>query len=99
MMVTFVPAFISDAVRTYAGSGDPPRATLADVADHIEHIRDLAGVDHVGIGSDFDGISDTPIGLEDVSTFPLSPRRALPSRMERGGPSEAGGRECHARMA
>ena len=70
VMVTFVPAFISDAVRTFDGSGDPPRATLADVADHIEHIRDVAGIDHVGIGSDFDGISDTPIGLEDVSTFP-----------------------------
>jgi len=70
VMVTFVPAFISDAVRTFDGSGDPPRATLADVADHIEHIRNVAGIDHVGIGSDFDGISDTPIGLEDVSTFP-----------------------------
>lgn len=70
VMVTFVPSFISDAVRTFDGSGDPPRATLADVADHIEHIRNVAGIDHVGIGSDFDGISDTPIGLEDVSTFP-----------------------------
>jgi membrane dipeptidase len=70
VMVTFVPAFISDAVRTFDGSGDPPRATLGDVADHIEHIRDVAGIDHVGIGSDFDGIEDTPIGLEDVSTFP-----------------------------
>ena len=84
VMVTFVPAFISDAVRTYAGSGDPPRATLADVADHIEHIRDVAGVDHVGIGSDFDGISDTPIGLEDVSTFP-----SLLAELSRRGWSEA----------
>jgi membrane dipeptidase len=40
------------------------------VADHIEHLRDVAGVDHVGLGSDFDGISSTPVGLEDVSTFP-----------------------------
>jgi membrane dipeptidase len=47
-----------------------PRATLAQVADHIEHIRDVAGVDHVGIGSDFDGITQVPIGLEDVSKFP-----------------------------
>ncbi len=47
-----------------------PRATLADVADHIEHVRDVAGVDHVGIGSDFDGITSTPVGLEDVSTYP-----------------------------
>jgi membrane dipeptidase len=47
-----------------------PKATLKDVADHIDHVRRVAGVDHVGIGSDFDGINDTPVGLEDVSTFP-----------------------------
>jgi membrane dipeptidase len=50
----------------------PPvaRASLADVADHIEHVRRVAGVDHVGIGSDFDGITSVPQGLEDVSRFP-----------------------------
>jgi membrane dipeptidase len=47
-----------------------PEATLAQVADHIEHVRKVAGADHVGIGSDFDGISYVPKGLEDVSTFP-----------------------------
>jgi membrane dipeptidase len=47
-----------------------PRATLKQVADHIEHVRDVAGIDHVGIGSDFDGIDTTPEGLEDVSKFP-----------------------------
>jgi membrane dipeptidase len=71
VMVTFVPSFVSEAVRTYDGPSEgAPRATLADVADHIEHVRDVAGIDHVGIGSDFDGISSTPVGLEDVSTFP-----------------------------
>jgi membrane dipeptidase len=40
------------------------------VADHIEHIRQVAGVDHVGIGSDFDGIDETIVGLEDVSKYP-----------------------------
>jgi membrane dipeptidase len=40
------------------------------VADHIDHVRRVAGIDFVGIGSDFDGISSTPLGLEDVSTFP-----------------------------
>jgi membrane dipeptidase len=40
------------------------------VADHIDHIRDVAGVDHVGLGSDFDGISTVPTGLENVSKFP-----------------------------
>lgn len=49
----------------------PPRATLEQVADHVEHVRRVAGVDHVGIGSDFDGMSSAPIGLEDVSRYPL----------------------------
>jgi membrane dipeptidase len=71
VMVTFVPSFVSEEVRTYQGPREStPRATLGDVADHVEHIREVAGIDHVGIGSDFDGISSTPIGLEDVSTFP-----------------------------
>jgi membrane dipeptidase len=47
-----------------------PQATIADVADHIEHVRDVAGVSHVGIGGDFDGIDTTPVGLEDVSSYP-----------------------------
>jgi membrane dipeptidase len=47
-----------------------PPATLEQVADHIEHVRDVAGIDHVGIGSDFDGIDTTPVGLEDSSKFP-----------------------------
>jgi membrane dipeptidase len=47
-----------------------PRATLKQVADHIDHVRQLAGVDHVGIGSDFDGIDTVPEGLEDSSKFP-----------------------------
>ena len=61
LMQVFYPPYISveDSV-----------ATISDVADHIEHIRDLAGIDHVGIGSDFDGIPTYVQGLEDVSTFP-----------------------------
>jgi membrane dipeptidase len=47
-----------------------PAATLGQVADHIEHVRKVAGVDHIGIGSDFDGIDHVPVGLEDVSKFP-----------------------------
>jgi membrane dipeptidase len=47
-----------------------PRATLEQVADHIDHLSATAGVDHVGIGSDFDGITMVPIGLEDVSKYP-----------------------------
>src|SRR6266567_1752741 len=47
-----------------------PHATLAQVADHIEHIRQVCGIDCVGVGSDFDGITEVPVGLEDVSKFP-----------------------------
>jgi membrane dipeptidase len=43
---------------------------LVQVADHIDHIRQVAGVDHVGLGSDFDGIEDAPVGLEGVDRFP-----------------------------
>jgi membrane dipeptidase len=48
----------------------PPPTSVADVADHIDHIRGLAGIDHVGVGSDFDGTESMPDGLEDVSSYP-----------------------------
>ncbi len=47
-----------------------PRATLAQVADHVEHVREVAGVAHVGLGGDFDGTPDVTAGLEDVSAYP-----------------------------
>jgi membrane dipeptidase len=53
------------------GKANPaPRATIADAANHIDHIRKVAGIDHVGLGGDFDGISSVVQGLEDVSTYP-----------------------------
>ena len=62
-----------------------PRVTLAEVADHIEHIAKVAGVDHVGLGSDFDGVGNQlPEGLEDVSTYP-----ALLAELMRRGWSDA----------
>lgn len=104
VMVTFVPPFVSEAVRAFwerleaertrlrqehgkdgddedqdhlnqalsqwLGSQRPPRATLQDVADHVDHIKNVAGIDHLGIGSDFDGITSVPVGLEDVSRMP-----------------------------
>lgn len=77
VMVTFVPGFISQEVADFnalpadqrAGK-EPPRATLIQVADHIDHIRQVAGIDHVGLGGDFDGITQVVMGLEDVSTYP-----------------------------
>jgi membrane dipeptidase len=47
-----------------------PRVTVARVADHVEHVRDVAGVDHVGLGGDFDGAFGFPEGLTDVSMYP-----------------------------
>jgi membrane dipeptidase len=61
-----------------------PRATIADVADAIDHVKQIAGVDHVGIGSDFDGITETVVGLEDVSKYP-----ALFAELARRGWSDA----------
>jgi membrane dipeptidase len=48
----------------------PPAATLADVVAHVEHVRDVAGIDHVGLGGDYDGVTTLPEGLEDVSRYP-----------------------------
>jgi membrane dipeptidase len=47
-----------------------PRATLQDVADHIDRVREIAGIDHLGVGGDYDGISQGPVGLDDVSCYP-----------------------------
>ena len=54
-----------------------PPATLADVVAHIDHIRNIAGVDYAGIGSDYDGVGCVPAGLEDVSRFPNLTRALL----------------------
>jgi membrane dipeptidase len=85
VMVTFVPDYVSKAVKAWemkkaelpedkrnawAKANARPRATLAQVADHIDHVRKMAGIDHIGIGGDFGGISSVVQGLEDVSTYP-----------------------------
>ncbi len=77
VMVTFVPGFISQAVADFNAKPEAerkgltsPRATLAQVADHIDHIRKVAGIDHIGLGGDFDGITEVVAGLEDVSKYP-----------------------------
>ncbi|MEE4193374.1 MAG: dipeptidase [Halieaceae bacterium] len=80
------PAMTAFGERHGAKRGDPrmrqfiqdyqsifpyPYATVSDVADHIDHVVKLVGIEHVGIGSDYDGVGDTlPIGLKDVSTYP-----------------------------
>jgi len=63
-------ARVRTAYEEIVGDAEVPRATLSQVADHIDHIVEVAGIDHVGIGGDFDGISTVVEGLENVSTYP-----------------------------
>ncbi|HEY9290100.1 MAG TPA: dipeptidase [Microlunatus sp.] len=96
-MITFVPGFVSPAVREWVLGLDAaaeragvdtrdlaavsdfrksyptpqPTATLADVVAHAEHVREVAGIDHIGVGGDFDGVGSLPEGLQDVSTYPV----------------------------
>jgi membrane dipeptidase len=95
-MITFVPAFVSPAVRAWqleveaearAAGVDvrdlaameaflephlagKPTATLADVVAHCQHVREVAGIDHIGLGGDYDGVDSLPEGLEDVAGYP-----------------------------
>jgi membrane dipeptidase len=109
VMITFVPAFVSQACADHRSAmlaerqrlgidADPanpvlvaeydrwcaanpaPTATIADVADHVEHAREVAGVSHIGLGGDYDGSARVPVGLEDVSGYP----RLLSELAERG---------------
>ncbi|KGN39108.1 dipeptidase [Knoellia subterranea] len=115
-MVTFVPKFISPAIREwdleaadaaeaegihwadyaaytpflerYRETHPQPVATVDDVVAHVEHVREVAGVDHIGLGGDYDGVGVLPEGLEDVSTYP----RLLEALAERGWSDEDLGR-------
>jgi len=63
-------AQVKQELARWRQANPPPGATLSQVADHIDHVRKVAGIDHLGIGSDFDGITRTPKGLPDVGAFP-----------------------------
>jgi membrane dipeptidase len=63
-------AAITRDIKQWRAAHPEPRATLSQVADQIDYVRKVAGVDHVGIGGDFDGITEVVEGLEDVSTYP-----------------------------
>lgn len=64
------PERTAAALKSWEQAHPKPQATIGDVADHIEHVRNVAGVDHVGLGSHFDGIPEAPRGLEGVGRFP-----------------------------
>ncbi len=78
------PAGEKDAVDAWVAANPQPKATLAQVADHIDHIRKVSGIDHIGIGGDFGGVDELPVGLENVSTYP-----ALFAELVRRGYSKA----------
>jgi len=65
------------ALDQYRKDNPIPRGSIHDVVDHIEHVIRVAGIDHVGLGSDFDGIDSTPEGLEDVSKYPYITQELL----------------------
>ena len=65
------PARAKAALDAWDAKHPRPTVTIAMLADHVDHIRDVAGVEHVGIGSDFDGIDDFPAGMHGVDGFPL----------------------------
>lgn len=64
------PGAVTAGLQAWAAANPAPRASIDDVLAHIQHVRDVAGVDHVGLGGDFDGVGSLPDGLEGVDAYP-----------------------------
>lgn len=64
------PGKVAEGLAAWDKANPEPRATISDMADHIDHIRKVAGVEHIGIGGDFDGMPSGPEGFEDVRGYP-----------------------------
>lgn len=74
VMISFPPPFLSEAYAAWfraGGQGPKPRVTVDDAVRHIEHARAVAGIDHIGLGGDYDGFDDFPEGMADVTAYPL----------------------------
>ncbi len=78
------PAAVASRLKTWDEANPLPLATIGDMADHIDHVREVAGIDHIGIGGDYDGMPTGPVGMEDVSGYP-----ALFTELARRGYSQA----------
>ncbi|MNN66868.1 Membrane dipeptidase [compost metagenome] len=74
------PAAVKAGMEVFNAANPQPRATIDDVVAHIQHVRDVAGIDHVGLGGDFDGVDSLPAGVESVEAYP----RILAELMRRG---------------
>ncbi|NJC40062.1 membrane dipeptidase [Brevundimonas alba] len=64
------PAAVAGGLEAWVAAHPVPRASIVDVVAHIQHVRDVAGIDHVGLGGDFDGVSALPDGVEGVDAYP-----------------------------
>ncbi|WP_375291572.1 dipeptidase [Qipengyuania sp.] len=78
------PKAVTDGVAAWVGANPRPKATVAQWVDHIDHIRKVAGIDHIGLGGDYDGMEIGPEGAEDVTGYP-----ALFTELARRGYSQA----------
>ena len=65
------PERVKRDLAAWKGGHPEPKPSVADIADHVEHVRKVAGIDHVGIGSDFDGITSTPADVTGVDAYPV----------------------------
>lgn len=74
------PAAVKAGLDAWVAANPAPKATMDDVVAHIQHVRDVAGIDHVGLGGDYDGVDSLPVGLEGVDGYP----RLLAELMRRG---------------
>ncbi len=78
------PGEVETRLADWDTKNPEPKGTTSDMADHVDQVRKMAGIDHIGIGGDYDGIPNGPVGMEDVSGYP-----ALFTELARRGYSKA----------
>ena len=78
------PDAVKRAMTAWDAANPEPKTMISHMADHIDHIKKVAGVEHIGIGGDYDGMPTGPVGMEDVSGYP-----ALFAELARRGYSQA----------